>query len=118
MGEKRLIEITSTINMLDGPFLILTYLMSLSSSDMYLFLKYVRESKYSDLNFYDSVKLFSREYLKEKQEVLNDSFFEKLGYSGEMHESESHSNNLNSDYLSNLDFSISSSETTNICRKK
>ena len=37
MSEKRLIEIASTISMLNGQLVILGYLSSLSESDMYLF---------------------------------------------------------------------------------
>ena len=77
MSEDRLIEITSNVSVMNGPLVILGYLSSLSESDMYLFLKYVKASKYREKNFYDAVKLFSSDYLLEKEiSNNNDSFLE------------------------------------------
>ena len=61
MSQDRLLEIASTVSVLDGPNILFGYLTSLSESDMYLFLKYVKSSKYGDRNFYDGVKLFSKD---------------------------------------------------------
>lgn len=80
MNQKRLLEITSTISMLDGPIILLGYLTSLGESDMYLFLSYVKGSKYKDLNFYDAIKGFSEDYIKDKPVLENNPVLKQLGY--------------------------------------
>lgn len=80
MNEKRLLEIASAVSIMNGPLVILGYLSSLSESDMYLFLKYVKASKYGDKNFYEAVKLFSKDYLAEKDFFENDDSVLEFGY--------------------------------------
>jgi len=71
MGERRLIEITSTISNMDGPLNTMVYVTSLNSSDVYLLLKYVGTSKYRNLSFIDALICFSNDYLKSKN-VMSD----------------------------------------------
>jgi len=80
MNEERLLEIASTISVLNGPLVILGYLSSLKESDMYLFLKCVKGSKYGDKNFYDSVKLFSKDYLDSKGVTSSNDGALEFGY--------------------------------------
>lgn len=101
MNEKRLLEITSTVSMLDGPLVILGYLSSLSQSDMYLFLKYVRGSKYKDINFYDAVKLFSQDYLEGREVVEKNSVIEEMGYTEGNYEDYFSNSGFSQDYFNN-----------------
>lgn len=80
MNEERLFEIASTISVLNGQLVILGYLSSLRESDMYLFLKYVKSSKYGDKGFYDAVKLFSRDYLESKGLTSSNDGALEFGY--------------------------------------
>lgn len=80
MNEKRLLEIASAVSMLNGPLVILGYLSSLSESDMYLFLNYVKSSKYGNKNFYEAVRLFSKDYLNEKGAFENDDSVLEFGF--------------------------------------
>lgn len=67
MGDKRLLEIATTINSKDGPLEIMAYITSLSNSDIYLLLQYIRSSKYNGMNFLNAITTFSRDYVKSKE---------------------------------------------------
>ena len=95
MSEKRLIEIASTISMLNGQLVILGYLSSLSESDMYLFIKCVKGSKYGNENFYEAVKSFSNDLLEKKEIIVSNDCALKFGYKEGNYE----------DYFSNSSFS-------------
>ena len=71
--ELRLLEIASVVNMLDGPLMVVNYLSNLSKDDKELFLSYVNNSEYGDLNKYDAAKLFSEAYL------VNNNYLVKSG---------------------------------------
>lgn len=73
MGERRLIEITSTINKMEGPLNAMVYVSSLNSSDIYLLLKYVGSSKYKGLSFIEALIAFSNDYLKSKNVMVEDN---------------------------------------------
>ncbi len=66
MDEKRLIEITSDIVDGNGPLWTIGYLISLSNDEIYSFLKCVLNSKYCNMELYDSIFAFSYYYLKER----------------------------------------------------
>jgi len=101
MNEQRLLEIASTISTLNGPLVILGYLSSLSESDMYLFLKYVKASKYRNENFYEAVRLFSRDYIEEKMmtESSNDAL--EFGYKEGNYEDYFINSGFSKDYFDN-----------------
>lgn len=80
MNEDRLLEITSTINQLDGPLVVLGYLTSMAESDMYLFFRHVMGSKYKNLDFYVAIKNFSQDYISRRKEKNVDLELEKFGY--------------------------------------
>ena len=80
MNEDRLLEITSTINQLDGPLVVLGYLTSMAESDMGLFFRCVMGSKYKNLDFYVAIKSFSQDYISKRKEKNVDLEFEKFGY--------------------------------------
>lgn len=102
MSEKRLIEIASTISMLNGQLVILGYLSSLSESDMYLFLKYVKSSKYGDRSFYDGVKLFSKDYLESSGLTSSNNDALEFGYKEGNYEEYFNNNGLSVDYFNEM----------------
>ena len=97
--EERLIEITSTISRLDGPLVVLGYLTSLKESDMYLFLNYVKGSKFGKLDFYKAIKMFSDEYLNNKNVINETDSLKKFGYTPDSIEKYKDINAVGTDYL-------------------
>ena len=70
MGEKRLIEITTEICRTDDPIWVMYYVASLGESDINLLFKYIKSSKYSGCNVYDSLYKFSCDYLLSKGVIV------------------------------------------------
>ena len=101
VSEKRLLEISSTVCMLDGPLVVFGYLLSLSQSDMYLFLNYVKGSKYSSVNFYDAIKLFAKDYLKGKELVKDNLEIKEFGYTEGNYEEYFFNSGFSQDYFQN-----------------
>ena len=78
MGEKRLLEITSTINQLDSVMQVMGYLSALSESEVYLFISCIRGSSFSDLNLYDAIIAFSRKYVGNKTATADMEFLKNF----------------------------------------
>lgn len=66
MSDERLFEITSEISKTDDPLWIMVYVTSLSVSEICMFLKLVGNSKYCNLNIYESIFAFSYDYVKSR----------------------------------------------------
>ena len=80
VNEERLLEIASAITQLDGPLVVLGYLISMAESDMYLFFKHIQGSKYKNLDFYVAIKNFSQDYVSKRNEKNVEQELEKFGY--------------------------------------
>ena len=78
--EDRVLEIASTINKLDGPLVVLGYFTSLSADEIEMFFNNVKNSKYGRLNFYNAVKMYSADYVRENGVLENNEFLRKFGY--------------------------------------
>ena len=78
MGERRLIEITSTIKGVDSPLGAIGYVTSLNESDIYLLLKYLGSSKYRGMTFLNALFAFSNDYLISKNLLFEESSLDIL----------------------------------------
>lgn len=78
--EERILDIVSAISELDGPLAVLGYLTTLQESEMYLFLNYVKGSKYGKYNFYDGIKLFSQDYIRNKKAKEESIALKEFGF--------------------------------------
>ena len=114
MNENRLLEIASVISMLDGPLVVFGYLLSLSQSDMYLFLNYVKGSQYNDILFYDAIKNFSQDYIDGK-EINQDNFeIRNFGYKEGNYENYFINSGFSQNYFNNYvnsDLSVNTSKS-------
>jgi len=64
MSYERLQEITQKIVELGDPLAVCAYLTTLSNSDIHLFLNYIKNAKYREMNLYTAVLSFSHDYLR------------------------------------------------------
>lgn len=103
MREERLIEITSTINELDGAMQVMTYLSTLSDSEIYLFLSCIRGSKFKDLNTYEGIIRFSKNYIKNKEASLDMEFLDNFERRGPL-EVKKAEEEINTSYLEHMSF--------------
>ena len=118
MNEKRLIEIATTISKLDGPLVVLGYLISLEESDMYLFYRVVRGSKYGKLDYYQAIKMFCVDYLSGKDLDMVKDDLENYGYNEGNYDEYFSNYNFNSDILKELYSDVNLVETTNFGKKR
>lgn len=79
MSEDRLLEILSTIDRLEGPLMVLGYLVSLDNFELFEVIRMI--DKDSKNNFYDGIKAVASEYMKDKPPLSDSSLLEKIGYS-------------------------------------
>ena len=69
MGVNRLIEITTKMKEIDGPVGVMGVLTSLNDSDMYLFMRYIKSSRYEGMSLWEAILAFSNDYLNSKKIV-------------------------------------------------
>lgn len=118
MNEERLIEIASTISKLNGPLVVLGYLTSLGESDMYLFFRMVRGSKYGKLDYYQAIKKFCDDYLTGKDLDVIDDDLEEFGYNDGNYDEYFSNYNFNNSVMEAFYSETNFVETTNSGKKR